>query len=70
MPRTTSSGDDTEVGKTIPYTIVDSSKGAGTTRSASSSNTNDARNAGGSAMIISPPPKFGVRKLALIRAST
>ena len=70
MPRITTSEDDTMVGKTIPSTTVDSSKGTGTTRPASSSNASDAGNAGGGAVIIRPPLKFGVRKLAIIRAST
>ena len=70
IPRTRSSGDDAVVGKTIPSTIMDSSKGTGTTQPASSSNSSDTGNAGGGAVIIRPPPKFGVRKLALTRAST
>jgi len=66
----TSSGDDTMVGKTVPSTTVDSSKGTGTTRPVSSSNASDAGNTGGGTVIIKPPPKFGARKLALTRAST
>ena len=58
------------VGKYVPSTIVHSSKGSRTTRPASSSNASDAGNAGGGAMVIRPPPKFGVKKLALKRAST
>ena len=70
MPRTTSSGDDTVVGKTAPSTMVGSSKGTGTIRPASSSNASDVGNMGGGTVIIKPPPKFAVRKLALTRAST
>ena len=71
MPRITSSGDDVAVGKIVPSTATDSSKGTRTTRPASSSNISDAGNTGGgSAVVVRPPPKFGVRKLAVIRAST
>ena len=70
MPRTTASGDDVVVGQTVPSTIVDSSKGTETTRLASSFNTGDAGNTGSKAVIVRPPPKFSVRKLALTRAST
>ena len=70
MPRTTASGDDAVVGQTVPSTIADLSKGAGTTRAASSSNTSDVVNTGGRAVIARPPPKLGIRKLALTRAST
>ena len=69
MPRTTASGDDAVVGQTVPSTIADLSKGAGTTWAASSSNTSDAINMGGRAIIARPPPKLGIRKLALTRAS-
>ena len=69
MPRITASGDDVVVGQTVPSTIADPSKGIGTTREASSSNTSDAENTGGRAVIVRPPPKFGVRKLALTRES-
>ena len=70
MPRTTASGDDVVVGQTIPSTIVDPSKGTGTTRPAITFNVHDPGNMGGKAVIVRPPPKFGVRKLALTRAST
>ena len=70
VPRTTVSGDDVVVGLTVPSTTVDLSKGTGTTRPASSSNVSDAGNTSGKAVIIRPPPKFGVRKLALTWAST
>ena len=64
MPRTTASGDDAMVGQTITSTTADPPKGTGTTRLASSSNTNAARIMGGKAVIVRPPPKFGVKKLA------
>ena len=70
MSRITTSRDDAAVGKIVPSTTADSSKGTETTLSASSSNISDAGNAGGSAVVIRPPPKFGVRKLAIRRAST
>jgi len=70
MPRTTTSGDDAVVGTRVPSTTADLSKGNGTTQPASSSNASDARNAGGSAMVIRPPPKFGVKKLAIKRVPT
>ena len=61
MPRNTASGDDAVVGQTVPSTTADPSKGTGTTRPASSSNVSDAGNTGGNAVIVKPPPKFGVR---------
>ena len=70
MPRTTASGDDAVVGQTVPSITADPSKGAVTTRSASSSSIGDARCSGGKAMIVRPPPKFGARKLALTRTPT
>ena len=70
MPRTTASGDDAVVGQTVPSTTADPSKGTVTTRPASSSSIGDAGCPGGKAMIVRPPPKFGVRKLALTRAPT
>ena len=74
MPRTAASGDDAAVGQSVPSTIADSSKGTGTTHArssapTSSSNADDVENAGGSALISRPPPKFGLRKLAIKRAS-
>ena len=74
MPRNTTSGDDAAVGKNVPSTTADSSNGTGTTHAqrsapASSSNVDDAGSGGGSAMISKPPPKFGIRKLAVKRAS-
>ena len=70
VPQTTASGDDVVVGQIVPSTIVDPSKGTVTTQPASSSSIGDARCSGGKAMIVRPPPKFGMRKLALTRAST
>ena len=70
VPQTTASRDDAVVGHTVPSTAADLSKGTGTTLPASSSIVSDAGNTGGKAIIIRPPPKFGVRKLALTRAST
>ena len=70
MPRTTASRDDVVVGHTIPSTTADLSKGTVTTRSASSSSIGDAGNTSGQAIIVKPPPKFGIRKLAVTRAST
>jgi hypothetical protein len=58
------------VGKTAPSTATNSPKGTGTTRSVSGFNISDAENAGGRGVVVRPPRKFGVRKLAIIRAST
>ena len=65
MPRTSSSGDDAVVGRTVPSTTVDSSKGTGTTLSESSSNVDKAGDAGKQAVIVKPARKFGVKALAL-----
>ena len=70
MPRTSASGDDAVVGRTVPSTTVDSSKGTGTTLSASSSNVDKAGDAGNQAVITRPARKFGVKALALKRAPT
>ena len=70
MPRTTTSRDDAVVETRAPSTVADSSKGIETTQPASSSNISDAGNTGGSAVIIKPPPKFGVKILVLKRAPT
>ena len=70
MPWTSASGDDAVVGQTIPSTIVDPSKGTGTTLPASSSNVDNARNTGSQAIIVKPTRKFGIKKLAVKRAST
>ena len=70
MPRTSASGDDVVVGQTIPSTTVDPSKGTGTTLSASSSNVDNAGNMGSQAVIVKPTRKFGIKRLAVKRAST
>ena len=70
MPRTSASGDDAMVGQTVPSTIMDSSKGTGTTHPASSSNVDNAGDTGNQAVIVRPTRKFGTRKLALTRALT
>ena len=70
MPRISASGDDAVVGKTVPSTIVDSSKGTGTTHPASSSNVDKAGEAGKQALIMKPARKFGIKGLALKRAPT
>ena len=69
MPRTSASGDDAVVGQTVPSTTVDSSKGTGTTYPASSSNVDKAGDAGKQAVIVKPSRKFGVKVLALKKAS-
>ena len=58
------------VGQTVPSTIVDSSKGTGTTHPASSSNVDKAGDACKQALIVKPPRKFGIKGLALKRAPT
>ena len=63
MSRTTTSGDDAVVRQTVPSTTADPSKGTGTTQPTSSSNASDAGNTGGKAVIVRPPPKFGVKSL-------
>ena len=68
MPRTSSSGDDTAVGQTVPSTIVDPSSGIGTAHSASSSDVNKTVDAGKLAMITKRARKFGIKGFALIRA--
>jgi len=70
MPRTTTSGDDAVVGQIVPSTTADPSKGTVTTRPASSSSVHDAGDTGGQAVIVRPTRKFGMRKLAVIRAPT
>ena len=70
MPRTSTSGDDVVVGQTIPSTTVDPSKGTGTTLPASSSNVDNAGNMGSQAVIVKPTRKFGIKRLAVKRAST
>jgi len=64
MPMTTTSGDDTVVGRTVPSTAADPSKGSGTTLPASSSTVDNVRNV----IIVRPTRKFGTRKLVVIKA--
>jgi len=68
MPRLSSSGDDTAVGQTVPSITVDPLSGTGATLSASSSDVNVAGEAGKRAMIVKPARRFGIKRLALIRA--
>ena len=69
VPRTSAPGDDAVVGQTVPSTTVDSSKGTGTTHPMSSSNVDKAGDAGKQAVIVKPSRKFGVKVLALKKAS-
>jgi len=68
MPRTSSSGDDTAVGQTVPSTTVDPSSGIGATPSASSSDVDKTVDAGKLAVITKPARKFGIKGFTLIRA--
>ena len=68
LPRTASSGDDAMVEQSVPSTIVDPSKGTGTTLPASSSDVNKAGDAGRQAIVVKPARKFGIKELALKRA--
>ena len=70
MPWTSASGDDAVVGQTVPSTTVDLSKGTGTTLPASSSNVDKADDADNQAVIVKSARKFGIKALALKRAST
>ena len=70
MPRTSAFGDDAEVGQTVPSTIVDPSKGTGTTLPASSSSVDIAGDADRQAVITRPTRKLGVKALALKMAPT
>ena len=70
MPRTLASGDDAVVGQTVPSTTVDPSKGTGTTLPASSSNVDNARDAGKQVVIARPTRMLGAKKLAFKRAPT
>ena len=69
IPQASASGDDAVVGQTVPSTIADPSKGTGTTLPASSSNVDNAGNMGSQAVIVKPTRKFGIKKLAVKRAS-
>ena len=68
MPRTSSSGDDTVVGQTVPSTTVVPSSGIGATHSLSSSDVNKTVDVGKLAVITKPANKFGIKWFALIRA--
>ena len=68
MSRTSPSGDDTAVGRTVPSTIVDPSSGIGATHSASGFDINKTVDVGKLAMITKPARKFGIKGFALIRA--
>ena len=75
MPRTIASGDDVVVGTKVPSTAADSSKGTRTTQPqkstpTSSSNISDTRNAGSGVLIHNPLPKFAIKRLVVVRAST
>ena len=75
MPQTTTSGDDAVVGTKVPSTSADSTKGTRTTHPqkstpTSSSNISDTRNARSGVLINKPLPKFAIKKLAVVRAST
>ena len=54
MQQTSASGDDAVVGQTVPSTTADPSKGAGTTLPASSSNVDNAKDAGKQVIIARP----------------
>ena len=58
------------MGQSIPSTIVDSSKGTGTTLPASSSIVDKAGDATKKALVVKPVRKFGIKGLALKRAPT
>ena len=70
LPRISASGDDTVVEQTVPSTIVDPSSGTRATPSASSSDANKVIDAGNQAIVVKPARKFGIKGLALRRAST
>ena len=68
MPQTSSSGDDTAVGQTVPSTTVVPSSGIGATHPSSSSDVNKTVDASKLAVITEPARKFGIKWFALIRA--
>jgi len=70
IPQVSASEDDTVVGQSVPSTIVDPSKGTGTTLSASSSDVNKVGDTGKKALVVKPASKFGIKGLALRRAPT
>ena len=57
------------VGQSVPSTIVDSSKGTRTTLLASSSIVDKAGDAAKQALVVKPARKFGIKGLALKRAT-
>jgi len=70
MPWTSASGDDAVVGQDVPSTIADPTNGTGTILPASSSIVNNAGEMGNQAVIMRLAQKFGIKKLAVKRAST
>jgi len=70
MPQASASEDDTVVGQSVPSTIVDPSKGTGTTFSASSSDVNKAGDVGKQALIVKSAGQFGIKGLAMKKAPT
>ena len=70
MSRTSASRDDAVVGQIVPSTIVDPLKGTGTTLPASSSNVDNAKDAGKQVIIARPTRKLGAKKLTFKRAPT
>ena len=68
MPRTSASGDDAMVGQTVPSTTVDPLKGTGTTLPASSSNVDNAGDAGKQVVITRPTRQSSIKALSLKRA--
>ena len=68
MLRTLVFGDDAVVGRIVPSTTADPSKGTGTTLPASSSSVDNAGDAGKQAVIMRPTRKFGIKTLAFKRA--
>ena len=70
MPRILASGDDIVVGQSVSSTTVDPSSGTRATPSVSSSDANKVIDAGNEAIVVKPARKFGIKGLALRRAST
>ena len=70
VPRTSAPGDDAVVGQTVPSTTVDPSKGTRTTLPASSSDVDNAEDAGKQVIIARPTRKLGAKKLTFKRAPT
>jgi hypothetical protein len=65
MPRTSASGDDVVGGTNRPFHHSGPIKGDWATLPASSSNVDNAGNAGKQAVIVRPTRKFGTKKLAI-----